>query len=139
MSLFDSANITISEDYTLDDHYTLSTSDYFFEFTASNVTFDGNGKTITLDNIEEFEGLFYNEDFSYTTIKNLTIEVNYESMLSQDRSKKTVKVGESFMCKQSYGKNASETRIENCNVSNGYINNISCGGNDRTKRQSKNG
>ena len=128
MSLFDSANITISEDYTLDDHYTLSTSDYFFEFTASNVTFDGNGKTITLDNIEEFEGLFYNEDFSYTTIKNLTIEVNYESMLSQDRSKKTVKVGESFMCKQSYGKNASETRIENCNVSNGYINNISCGG-----------
>ena len=128
MSLFDSANITISEDYTLDDDYILTTSDYYFEFTASNVTFDGNGKTITLDNIEEFEGLFYNKDFSYTTIKNLTIEVNYENMLSQDRSKKTVKVGESFICKNNYGINATETRIENCNVSNGYINNINCGG-----------
>ena len=98
--LFDGANIDLSEDYVLQDDFTLTSKDYYFNFTADNVTFDGNGKTITLDNIELYDGLFYNRSFSYTTIKNLNLDIRTDGLLG----KKTIEVRNGFMCKNYYGK-----------------------------------
>ena len=130
-ALFPNGNIDITADIKLYKDYTLSSSNYYFEIKSNNVTFDGNGKTITLDNIEEFEGLIKNSTFSYVTIKNLTILVKCDTMLSQDRSKRTVKQGNSFLCKQYFAFSAqgtTENKIENCKIKNGYINNKNCGG-----------
>lgn len=122
--LFDGANIDLSEDYVLQDDFTLTSKDYYFNFTADNVTFDGNGKTITLDNIELYDGLFYNRSFSYTTIKNLNLDIRTDGLLG----KKTIEIRNGFMCKSYYGKYGMENKIENCNVIGANITNNSCGG-----------
>lgn len=122
--LFDGANIDLSEDYVLQDDFTLTTKDYYFNFTADSVTFDGNGKTITLDNIELYDGLFYNRSFSYTTIKNLNLDIRTDGLLG----KETIEIRNGFMCKNYYGKDGMENKIENCNVTGANITNNSCGG-----------
>lgn len=122
--LFDGANIDLSEDYVLQDDFTLTSKDYYFNFTADNVTFDGNGKTITLDNIELYDGLFYNRSFSYTTIKNLNLDIRTDGLLG----KKTIERRNGFMCKNYYGKYGMENKIENCKVTGANLTNNSCGG-----------
>jgi hypothetical protein len=117
-SLFDGENIEISEDYVLQDNYTINSNDYYIKFVSDNVTFDGNGKTITLDNIELCEGIFYNEGYSYITVKNLIIDVKTDNLIG----KYTNENGSGYMCRNRYGKNGTENKFENCTIQNAYIN-----------------
>ena len=103
----------LTEDITI-------TNNFYFMFDGPNVIFDGQGHTVTIIDVNDFNGLFYNGDTlsrGNITIKNLGV-IGTNSTLANEAG---------WICQRYFGRGASNNKIENC-YSEGVINHQASGG-----------
>lgn len=109
-----STNITVF----FNTNITLYTSSDYFICISSNITFDGNNNTITLDNtIANYPGLIQNGSFvdngnNNIIVRNFNVSCNSLTPLSSDAG---------YICQSYFSKNAINNVIQNCS-SDGIIN-----------------
>ena len=101
------------------ENITLS-SDHYFIFDTDDITFDGQGYTVTISNVDNFPGLFKNNTnpVNNITIKNVNIESTGTTTLAANAG---------WLCQQNFAKGASNNNVESCNVE-GNLTNQFCGG-----------
>lgn len=73
---------------TIADNLTFTSSSQYFIINSSNITFDGNNKTITISSVPSYPGLIRNgtsvaNGYSNTIVKNIGVLANLSSSLSQ--------------------------------------------------------
>ena len=114
--------------YILHKDLSLNDTNYFYfnfndEDEDNRATFDGLGNTITIINVENFNGLFRNGSFNSNGNSNITIK-NINIVISGS----TTLVGEGgWLCQSYFGKGASNINVINCSV-NGTLIHDFCGG-----------
>lgn len=89
----------------------------YFICGSSNITFNGNQNTITLDGIIGYQGLIQNgtsggNGYSYITVQGLIITTINSSSLSNEAG---------YVCQSYFSKNATNNTVNNCS-STGTIN-----------------
>jgi hypothetical protein len=113
--------IDLSQNTILTSDITITANNYF-TFIQDHITFDGQGYTITINEVRNFTGLFKNgtgsNAYSNITIKNLNIEINGVTTLAERAG---------FLGQRYFGKGGSNILIENCHVI-GNITTQYCGG-----------
>ena len=114
-----SVTVTIGEDLSIST--STGGTDGYFIIWGDNVTIDGNGKTVTINNISSYPGLVQNG----TNVSNgkSTILIKDLGVLSTGSS---LAVAGGWIGQEYFGKNASDSNINNC-YSSGAIG-IAAGG-----------
>lgn len=116
-----SANLPIT--ITFGDDITIDTFSKYFIINSSNITINGNGQLVKINNVIDYPGLFQNgtlnsDGYSNTIIKNIGIQSLNSSTLSATNGW----IGQIY-----WAKNTSGCIINTC-YSTGNLTNSQCGG-----------
>lgn len=110
---------------TFGENITLNSTSQYFGIATENITIEGNQKTITIDNVSGYPGVFFNgspgagtNGNSNTIIQNLNIASSNGSILLDS--------GGGWVCQRYFGNRAKNNIIQNCS-SSGDIGNSSSG------------